>query len=157
MQEVTLNLLYLINQDQVMLAMKKRGFGVGRYNGIGGKVEPGETIEQALVREAQEEIGITPIDFEKIADINFDEYFKGEPTIMHVHVYKISKWEGNPIESEEVAPDWFAINDLPYANMWPNDLHWLPLVLDGQKITAQFKLDINDEVVSHNIEIVEEF
>jgi 8-oxo-dGTP pyrophosphatase MutT (NUDIX family) len=36
--------------------MKKRGFGEGRWNGVGGKVEPGESIEAALIREAKEEV-----------------------------------------------------------------------------------------------------
>jgi len=58
-----LTLLFLIKDDQILLAMKKRGFGAGRFNGVGGKVEPGETIEQALIRESQEEINVTPIEF----------------------------------------------------------------------------------------------
>ena len=35
---------------QVLLGMKKRGFGAGRYNGFGGKVEPGETVKEAAIR-----------------------------------------------------------------------------------------------------------
>lgn len=155
MPEITLTLLYLIREDEVLLAMKKRGFGAGRYNGVGGKLELEESIEQALVRETEEEIGVTPKEFEKMADITFDEYIKGEPTKAHVHIYTTSKWTGTPTESDEMSPKWFKKNDLPFNIMWPNDVHWLPQVLDGKKIIAQFKLDKDDLVLSYNVNVVQ--
>ena len=56
MKLVTLCLL--VKDDKVLLAMKKRGFGMGKWNGVGGKVEDGETIEMAAARETGEEIGV---------------------------------------------------------------------------------------------------
>lgn len=155
MNEITLTLLYLIKDGEVLLAMKKRGFGAGRYNGVGGKLESDESIEQALVRETHEEIGVVPEKFEKMADITFDEYMKGEPAIAHVHIYTSSKWTGEPTESEEMSPKWFKNDDLPFDIMWPNDIHWLPQVLDGKKLTAHFKLDKNDLVLSYDVKIVQ--
>ncbi|MDB5179981.1 MAG: nudt1 [Candidatus Saccharibacteria bacterium] len=131
--------------------MKKRGFGEGRWNGVGGKVEEGELIEQAMIRETQEEIGVAPITYEKMADIRFDEYFKGEPTLMHVHVFVATEWTGEPTESEEMAPKWFAIQDIPYSDMWSDDPFWLPHVLYGEKVSADFKLDAADVIVEHTI------
>ena len=157
MKEMVVNLLFLIKDDQILLAMKKRGFGADRYNGVGGKVEPGESIEQALVRETQEEIGIIPTEYQQVADILFDEYFKGEPALMRVHVYIATKWTGEPTESEEMKPEWFNQNKLPYDQMWPDDPYWLPQVLEGKKISAKFKLDKNDKIISHNVTIVEKF
>ncbi|MEJ0073651.1 MAG: NUDIX domain-containing protein [Candidatus Saccharibacteria bacterium] len=61
-------LLLLRRNDEVLLAMKKRGFGAGRWNGVGGKLDPGETVEQALVRECQEEIGVTPTEYHRVAE-----------------------------------------------------------------------------------------
>lgn len=151
-----LTLLFLRKDDQVLLAMKKRGFGEGRWNGVGGKVDGGETIEQALVREAQEEVGVTPLDHEKVADIRFDEYFKGVPTIMHVHVYVADSWEGEPTESEEMKPQWFAVGDVPYSDMWSDDEYWLPAVLDGKKVSADFTLDEHDAIVLHDVREVAE-
>jgi 8-oxo-dGTP pyrophosphatase MutT (NUDIX family) len=43
---------YLVRGDEVLMAMKKRGFGVGKWNGTGGKLQPGETVEEAMIREA---------------------------------------------------------------------------------------------------------
>jgi mutator protein MutT len=146
----TLSLLFLRQGDQVLLAMKKRGFGEGRWNGVGGKVEADETVEAAMIREAEEEIGVTPTVYEKVADIRFDEYFKGEPTLMHVHVYIATEWKGEPAETEEMAPTWFAISAIPYETMWPDDPYWLPQVLVGKKISADFKLDASDAILSHS-------
>ena len=46
-------------ERQLLLGRKKRGFGEGKWNGFGGKLEPGETVEEAAVRELQEESGVT--------------------------------------------------------------------------------------------------
>ena len=150
-----LTLLFLTKGDQILLAMKKRGFGAGRFNGVGGKIEPGETIEQALIREAQEEINITPIEFEKMADITFDEFYKGQPAILHVNVFTATKWDKEPTESEEMAPKWFSKNQIPFENMWPDDTYWLPQVINGIKIKADFKLDQNDVIQSHKVIITD--
>ena len=52
-------LCFLIEDDRILLAMKKRGFGEGKWNGVGGKVNEGETVEAAAIRETEEEIGVT--------------------------------------------------------------------------------------------------
>ena len=154
MNQKTLSLLFLRRDNHILLAMKKRGFGEGRWNGVGGKVEAGESIEQAMIRETQEEIGVTPTVFEKVGDIRFDEYFKGEPALMHVHVFTATEWTGEPTESEEMRPQWFSINDVPYSDMWSDDPYWLPEVIAGKKISADFKLDASDAIIEHTIKTV---
>jgi len=154
MNTKVLSLLFLRRDNEVLLAMKKRDFGEGRWNGVGGKVENGESIEQAMIRETEEEIGITPTIYKKVADIRFDEYFKGEPTLMHVHVFVATAWTGVPAESEEMAPKWFTLDQIPYGEMWSDDPFWLPQVLEGKKISADFKLDASDVILNHTIKTV---
>jgi len=89
-----------------------------------------------------------------MADITFDEFYKGQPTILHVNIFTATKWDKEPTESEEMAPKWFSKNKIPYENMWPDDIYWLPQVIKGIKIKAHFKLDQNDTIQSRNISIV---
>jgi 8-oxo-dGTP diphosphatase/2-hydroxy-dATP diphosphatase len=58
MRKILLTLALLEKGNKILLGMKKRGFGVGRWNGFGGKVKEGEKIEEAVKRELKEEIGI---------------------------------------------------------------------------------------------------
>ena len=130
--------------------MRKRGFGLAKYNGFGGKIEPGETVEEAAVRELQEEIGVkvSVEDMEKAAELTF--IFPSKQTWSQlVHVFFIKKWEGTPIESEEMtAPEWFDINKIPFDRMWQDDRHWLPLVLQGKKVEATFTFEDNAESIA---------
>ena len=137
MRNVTL--CFLIRDDEICLAMKKRGFGMGKWNGIGGKVEDGETIEEAAIRELYEEINVKTniTNLEKIGNIKF--YFNDKPDWnQRMHIYFINQWQGDPKESEEMAPKWYKKNQIPYESMWVDDPHWLPQVLDGKKIEAEF-------------------
>lgn len=152
MKRKELTLLFLVRDDELLLAMKKRGFGVGRWNGVGGKVEEGESLEQALVRECQEEIAVTPTTFEKVADITFNEVHEDERKIMHVNVYLCTEWTGEPTESDEMRPAWFKQSDIPYDECWSDDPYWLPQVLAGKKVRATFTMDDNDQVTEHEVE-----
>ena len=134
-------LLFLIDtqEQKVLLAMKKRGFGVGKWNGVGGKVERGEAIGDAVLRETKEEIEVTvsPEDLEPVATIQFS--FQGSPhDTISGHIFITKKWSGEPVETEEMAPKWFAFSDIPYSSMWVDDEHWLPQVLAGKKLDAKF-------------------
>lgn len=150
-------LLFLRKDDQILLAMKKRGFGAGRWNGVGGKVDQGETIEQAMVRECQEEIGVTPTTFEKVAHLDFVNDATDEPWTQDVHVYIATAWESQPTESEEMAPKWYGLHEIPYNEMWQDDQMWLPLVLRGQKVACRFDFDRHDNIIAGKLTVVDDF
>lgn len=150
-----LTLLFLLKNTQVLLAMKKRRFGAGRWNGVGGKLDPGETVEQALIRECQEEIEVTPTKFEKAAEIIFHEQLEGAQSTLQVHVFTCIEWNGEPTETEEMAPKWFKADQIPYDEMWPDDPFWLPQVLAGKKLKCEFELDQNDQIVNKIVQEVE--
>jgi mutator protein MutT len=157
MTEKNCTLLFLRKDDQILLAMKKRGFGSNRYNGIGGKIELGETVEQALIRECQEEIEVTPTKFYKIAEHDFIQKGGDSPWRMYVHAYMCTEWEGEPTETEEMAPEWFNIADIPYDNMWQDDILWLPMVLEGKILFGQFTFDEADNMLTHNVQEITTF
>ena len=145
--------LCLLKKDnKILLAMKKRGFGEGKYNGVGGKIKKGETPEQAMVRETQEEINVTPTNYDKVGLIEFDEYYKGNKENIIFHLYLVYDWEGTISESEEMKPEWFDITKIPFKKMFPDDKYWLPLVLEGKKIKAYFDYDENWNILSKKIE-----
>jgi 8-oxo-dGTP diphosphatase len=54
------------------------------------------------------------------------------------HVFTCLAWRGEPEESEEIVPQWFALDDVPYARMWDDAARWLPDVLRGGRIRASY-------------------
>ncbi|MDO8601079.1 MAG: 8-oxo-dGTP diphosphatase, partial [bacterium] len=112
-----LTLCIIQKGDEVLLGMKKRGFGMGKYNGFGGKVEVGESIEDAAKRELFEEAGVTANNLEKLGVLDFS--WQNKPNdILQVHIFKTTDFSGEPVEGEEMKPQWFLIKDIPYEKMW---------------------------------------
>jgi ADP-ribose pyrophosphatase YjhB (NUDIX family) len=131
-----LTLGYLLKDDAICLAMKKRGFGEGNWNGYGGKVEEGESIESAAVREIKEESGVDVLerDLHKVALVDF--FFKDGKHLL-VHTFFVRAWNGEPLETEEMAPRWYTFDAIPYDLMWADDIHWLPRALRGEKLRGK--------------------
>ena len=148
--ETTLNII--VKGDKILLARKKRGFGAEKINSPGGKLEPGETIEQAMIRETQEEVGITPTVYEYVGVVTYDEYFKGQKTIFDCHLFLTTGWQGEPTESDEMKPMWISKNEIPYAEMFGDDPYWLPQVLAGEKVKCFFKFDKDFKIIEYKVE-----
>lgn len=144
---VTLSIL--AENNQILLAMKKRGFGVGRWNGFGGKVEAGETIEEAAQREIFEESGLEATEISARGVLDFD--FPERDLQLEVHVFKILKYSGTAQESEEMKPQWFSLDAIPYDEMWADDIHWLPLFLQDDKFSGKFILDNQDQIIDYQL------
>jgi len=156
MKQTTLCLL--IKPGKILLAMKKRGFGVGRWNGVGGKVEAGEEIVDAALREAKEEIGVDIKNPEKVGLFHFKFADKEkEQWNQDVTLFLAKEWAGEPTESDEMLPKWFSFDEIPYDKMWPDDTHWLPHVLKNEKLEADFLFGEGDKIIEHNIKIIEKW
>lgn len=155
MENLTTTLLLIIKDNRILLARKKRGFGEGKLNGVGGKQEIGETIEETMIRETQEEIGVVPKDFFKMAIIDFDEYVKGKRTNVSMHIFLAKDFDGEISESDEMNPEWHDLKNIPFNQMFADDNFWLPEILKGNKVIGNFVYDEDFNILSKDLKIVE--
>jgi 8-oxo-dGTP pyrophosphatase MutT (NUDIX family) len=149
-------LVFCIKENQVLLAMKKRGFGSGKWNGYGGKVQKNEKPQLAAVRELKEESELVADerDLQQVAIVHF--YFDGEP-VFECYVYLAYFWQKEPVETEEMRPQWYPISNLPFEEMWVADSKWIPLILNGEKIEAVVNFNADGTVVKEFSYKVAEF
>lgn len=150
-----LTLCLAVKGDQVLLGMKKRGFGAGKWNGFGGKVEAGETIEEATKREMFEESGIEIKTMYQLGINSFE--FRGQPQILEVHLFKAVDFFGLPTETEEMRPQWFSISEVPLNKMWDDDKYWFELFLADKKFKGYYLFDETEKVIEHQLTVVKNF
>src|SRR3989344_1679925 len=105
-----LTLCVVYQHPKILLGVKKRGFGAGRWNGFGGKVNEGEAIEDAASRELEEEAGIHALDMTKMGVLDFE--FENDSKILEVHIFRVTRFKGEPSESDEMKPQWFGIDQI---------------------------------------------
>jgi hypothetical protein len=68
-----------------------------------------------------------------------------------VHVFRVDRFSGEPVETEEMRPEWFPVDAIPYDQMWPDDRYWLPLFLAGKKFRTRFLFGEGDTVLEKDI------
>jgi len=138
---VEATLCEIIHGGKLLLQRKSEGrFGAGKWNGPGGKVKPGETPLECVVREVREETGLTVSSLTEQGIANFYFGEKQEPDWV-VHIYTTSTFSGEPKESDEGELRWFSLDEIPYDDMWEDDAHWLPMLLQGKRFTGVFVYD----------------
>ena len=155
MRDVTL--ILPMHDGRLLLGVKKRGFGVGKLNGFGGKLNEGETIVEAAARELFEEVGIEVFadDLKKVAELTFLFPHAEEDWDQVVHFYTVNSWRGEPVESEEMGCEWHSVDEIPFDRMWDDDKHWLPRVLAGKFVKGKFSFGEDNSTITAQ-EIVEE-
>jgi mutator protein MutT len=143
-------LLFPVVDGEVLLIRKKRGVGAGLYNGPGGKVEDGETPRECAVRETREEVRARPVGVRKLGELDFRF---GRDPFTYVHVFRADELRGDPEETPEADPEWVAVEAVPYDEMWPDDRHWLPHMLAGERFHGWFRFDDDgDELLAWELE-----
>ncbi|KAJ3824836.1 NUDIX hydrolase domain-like protein [Lentinula raphanica] len=143
---------FIFHEKKILLGFKKRGVGLHKYNGFGGKIEPGETALQAAGRELEEEAGIKSSLKHIGVLLLFNEV---EETAAHIDVYRGDGFEGTVTESDEMRPKWFSLESesgssdtdtvppIPFDQQWETDPHWFPLLLANKQFRgrADYRLD----------------
>lgn len=124
---------------EVLLGRKKHGLGAGKLVGLGGKLEPGEHPRRATIREIEEEAGLF-VDIAALRHTGLLTYlFPTKPAwSQESWVYLCREWIGEPVESDELVPEWFALDAVPYDEMWSDARHWLPNALAGEFVRKSF-------------------
>jgi 8-oxo-dGTP pyrophosphatase MutT (NUDIX family) len=135
---VEATLCAVIRDGRILLQRKAAGrFGEGKWNGAGGKLEPGEDPVEGVIREVLEETGLRIREPRRHGVL--DHYFGDRLTpAWSVHVFSATDFEGEPVGGEEGALQWFPLKEIPYGEMWEDDLHWLPLLLEGRDFDGAF-------------------
>ena len=132
-------LTYVIDGDNILLILKKRGMGDGYYNGPGGHIELEETKTEAAIRETREETGLDVADLVDMGTLYFQ--FR-DGTRMIGYVFTTHTYSGTLIdECDETKPFWAKISQLDYSNMWEDDRLWFPLLLEGKRFNGYFIFD----------------
>lgn len=144
MKRVTLT--FCLRGNEVLLGKKKEGVGIGRWNGFGGKLQEGETPRQAAVRELVEESCLVAqeADLKEVATIRF---FFADTPMFECFVFLTHAWQGEPHETDEMAPQWFPVAALPLHEMWAVDGQWVPHVLAGERFSATVVYDAEGKEV----------
>lgn len=77
--------------------------------------------------------------------------------ILEVHVFKadFDNIDHQPIETEEMMPQWFNYDDIPYDYMWLDDIYWYPLIFRNKFFRAYFVFQGHEKIISHKIEQVD--
>ena len=143
--------------DSLLLGRKLRGFGAGKLNGFGGKVDPGEPLLAAALREMREESGceVPPRAARHVGHLLFT--FEGRAQEeLHVHVFAAGGYAGVPCDSDEMSPSWWPAQAPPYDNMWADDAHWLPLLLAGKRFRGAFHFDGHSTILRQQLSEVAE-
>lgn len=133
------NLCFILREEKILLIRKKRGFGAGKINGPGGKIDPGESALESALRETFEELGIHPLGAEQRGELHFQ--FRDTGFSLHCAVFLAHDFSGEPYETDEAVPLWTPLDAIPYDEMWADDRHWLPLLLRGEHFSGYFEFD----------------
>ena len=131
-------LLFVVQGGQVLLIRKKRGLGAGKINAPGGRLEPGETPEQAAVRETEEEVCVTPSPPERRGHLRF-QFTDGYA--LECYVLASESCTGQVAETGEAIPLWTPLDALPFDEMWADDRMWLPHMLARRPFRGRFIFD----------------
>jgi 8-oxo-dGTP diphosphatase len=126
---------YVLSSDGTQVLMVHRNarpedHQLGKYNGLGGKVEPDEDVMAGMRREIMEEAGIDCIEMVLRGTISWPGFGRGGEDWLGF-VFRIDRYAGEPwSENAEGSLEWIALGELGGLPLWEGDRNFLPLVFD---------------------------
>jgi 8-oxo-dGTP diphosphatase len=134
--------------EEILLGEKKTGLGQGRLVGPGGKVEPGESLRRAAVRELFEETSLVAEETSLIPIATLRYPFSTRPHLsQRSHAFLVREFDGEPADSEELTAQWWPKTHIPFERMWADAQLWLPSALAGGFIRATVTIGDDDGVL----------
>jgi len=144
-------LCYVMDKDKTLMLFrnkKENDYHEGKWNGLGGKLEAGETPEECAVREVYEESGLKVFDPIMKGLITFPMFDGVEDWYVFIFVFK--KFSGELIDSPEGQLKWIPNNKLTDLNLWDGDKHFIPWLFEDNCFSAKFIYE-EGKYVSHTI------
>ena len=108
----------------------------GKWNGLGGKFETGETPEECVLREIFEESGLS-IQNPKLCGLLMFPKFRGND--WYVFVFTANEFSGKLIDSPEGNLEWIPDEEILDLNLWESDHIFMPWIQAGKFFSAKFK------------------
>ena len=108
----------------------------GKWNGLGGKLEAGESPDDCVVREVREESGLNLLDPRLRGVLTFPAFAKGVDWV--VFVYTATRFEGALGDCPEGSLEWVADAKVPELNLWEGDRLFLPWLDAPRFFSAKF-------------------
>lgn len=145
-------LCYITNGNKTLMlhrTKKKNDAHKDKWNGIGGKFEPGETPEECVIREVKEETGLT-IHNPKLAGRILFPQFTQQPEDWHVYVFTASDSTGELSESKEGDLEWVPNEKLLDLNLWEGDKLFFQWIKQGRYFSAKLQYQGN-ALIDHSV------
>jgi 8-oxo-dGTP pyrophosphatase MutT (NUDIX family) len=153
-------LCFIFNdREEVLMILKKRGMGAGKWNFPGGKIQPGEDAVVAAQRETYEETGLQPEALEECGTLEFlfpeGAAASGNQSWSNVcRVFRTARYAGQLLaESEESTNAWVPVKEIPFDKMWPDDRRWVPLLLAGRPFHRVYRFNAADELLAEEVRL----
>ena len=128
---------------------KENDYHEGKWNGLGGKFEPGESPEECAIREIKEESGLEVKSPRLKGFISFPNFDRKND--WNVFVFTADNFTGELIDSPEGNLEWINNDKLSELNLWEGDKIFIPWIFDDKFFSAKFIYE-DGEFVSHTVE-----
>lgn len=115
---------------------KVSDYHAGKYNGLGGKAEPGESPEDCVIREVKEESGYTLQGYTWHGHLFFPGFTPGKDWL--VFIYTSEEFTGQELSSPEGTLHWIKESELLQLPLWPGDLKFLPWIMENKLFSGEF-------------------